>query len=217
MAIMDIFKGKKKAPPSPPMPYPDTPVAPQGLPIEQVQYLKGQGMADSQVVQYLQAQGYDSASINDAFAQIDAGSPAGPVADVPGMPLPEQDLPAFRVNFAKDVPSASVEEVAESIVEEKWREFTKELGKITEWKDKSESRLTKVEQELHDLKDDVENLHKAIVSKIGEYDRNLLDVGTEIKAMEKVFQKVLPELTGSVSELSRITKGIKGKKKKPEE
>ena len=70
------------------------------------------------------------------------------------------------------------------------------------------------EQELEDLKGDVENLHKAIVAKIGEYDKNLLDVGTEIKAMEKVFQKVLPELTGSVSELSRITKGIKTKKKK---
>jgi len=41
------------------------------------------------------------------------------------------------------------------------------------------------------MKDEVENLHKAIVAKIGEYDKNLLDVGTEIKAMEKVFQKVM--------------------------
>ena len=116
----------------------------------------------------------------------------------------------------KEACAESVEEIAESIVEEKWEEFNKELGKINEWKDKSESRLVKAEQELEDLKEDVENLHKAIVAKIGEYDKNLLDVGTEIKAMEKVFQKVLPELTGSVSELSRITKGIKGKKKKAE-
>ena len=66
---------------------------------------------------------------------------------------------------------------------------------------------------MSDVKADLETLHKAIVSKIGEYDKNLLDVGTEIKAMEKVFQKVLPTLTENVSELSRITRQVKlGKK-----
>jgi hypothetical protein len=58
---------------------------------------------------------------------------------------------------------------------------------------------------------DLEGLHKAIVARIGEYDKSLLDVGTEIKAMEKVFQKVLPDLTGSVQELSKITKDMKKK------
>ncbi len=43
----------------------------------------------------------------------------------------------------------------------------------------------------------------------GEYDQNILNVGTEIKVMEKVFQKVLPTLTENVNELSRITKGMK--------
>ncbi|MBW3001943.1 hypothetical protein KY338_02145 [Candidatus Woesearchaeota archaeon] len=222
MAFMDMFKGKKKAPPSPPPPYPGTPPgapppASPGLPIDQVQSLKDRGMPDDQIINTLQAQGYDPVSINNAIAQVGAGPPAGPMADIPGMPPPEPELPGFgRKSSAKEVPSENVEEIAESIVEEKWGELTKELAKFTEWKDKAESRVAKVEQELQDLKDDVENLHKAIVAKIGEYDKNLLDVGTEIKAMEKVFQKVLPELTGSVSELSRITKGIRGKKKSAE-
>ncbi len=222
MAFMDIFKAKKKkAPPSPPAPYPGTPpgalpaVAP-GLPIDQVQALKDQGMLNDQIINTLQAQGYDPVSINNAIAQVEAGPPAGPISDIPGMPPPEPEMPAFRERPRKEALSENVEEIAESIVEEKWGEFTKELAKITEWKDKAESRIIKVEQEVQDMKDDVENLHKAIVAKIGEYDKNLLDVGTEIKAMEKVFQKVLPELTGSVSELSRITKGIKGKKKTTE-
>ena len=50
------------------------------------------------------------------------------------------------------------------------------------------------------------------MSKIADYDKNLLSVGTEIKAME-VFQKVLPTLTENVGELSRITKEIKIQKK----
>jgi len=226
MAILDIFKKKKKAPPSPPPPYPGeteeapwpTPPTPAGeLPMDQVRSLKDQGYANDQIITSLQNQGYDPVTIQNAIAQVDAGAAAGPVSEVPGLP-PEgpPGIPSFeeRMPPKKEAPAENVEEIAESIVEEKWEEFNKELGKITEWKDKSESRLVKAEQELEDLKDDVENLHKAIVAKIGEYDKNLLDVGTEIKAMEKVFQKVLPELTGSVSELSRITKGIKTKKKK---
>lgn len=221
MAFMDVFKSKKKAPPSPPPPYPGTPAgapppASPGLPIDQVQSMMNQGMSNDQIINSLQAQGYDPVSINNAIAQAEAGPPAGPRQDIPGLPPPgpEMPSPAFgRRPSARELPSENVEEIAESIVEEKWGELTKELAKFNEWRDKTESRVDKVEQEVQDLKDDVENLHKAIVAKIGEYDKNLLDVGTEIKAMEKVFQKVLPELTGSVSELSRITKGIKGKKK----
>ena len=219
MAFMDMFKGKKKKAPSPPPPYPGTPpgASPAAAPpVDQVQALKDQGMPNDQIINNLQAQGYDPSSINSAIAQAEAGPPAGPMSDIPGMPPPEPEMNMFRERPRKEAPSENVEEIAEAIVEEKWGEFTKELAKFTEWKDKAESRVVKMEQEVHDIKDDVENLHKAIVAKIGEYDKNLLDVGTEIKAMEKVFQKVLPELTGSVSELSRITKGIKGKKKTTE-
>ena len=42
--------------------------------------------------------------------------------------------------------------------------------------------------------------------------KNILEVGTEIKAMEKVFQKVLPTFTSTVNELSRITGNLKKKK-----
>jgi len=101
------------------------------------------------------------------------------------------------------------------VVEEKWKDVQKELAKTNEWRDKVEARNTKIETNVQDLKADLENLHKAIVSKIGEYDRNLLDVGVEIKAMEQVFKKVLPELTTNVQELSRMTRKSKDVKEKP--
>ena len=58
----------------------------------------------------------------------------------------------------------------------------------------------------------VENLHKGIMDKIGQYDRNITDVGTEIKAIEKVFQKVHPSLTENVNRLERISKKAPSKK-----
>ena len=90
---------------------------------------------------------------------------------------------------------------------------TRELGKFNEWKDKTDSRIDKIEQSLTDLKGDLSSLHKGIIGKISEYDKSLLSVGTEIKAMEKVFQKVLPELTSNVQQLSRMTKTRKTTKK----
>ena len=49
-------------------------------------------------------------------------------------------------------------------------------------------------------------------SKVSEYDKNITDVGIEIKAMEKVFEKVLPSLTENVNKLDRLAKSSKPKK-----
>ena len=51
------------------------------------------------------------------------------------------------------------------------------------------------------------------MGKISEYDQNIIDVGTEMKAMEKVFQKVLPSLTENVNKLERMTKSSKSGRK----
>lgn len=212
MAFLDVFKKKKEAPPES-FSY-ERPEMPANLPVDQVSYMKSQGMANEEIISSLQAQGYTPKQIYNAIAQIEAGSPATPTGPgaLPEMPgiqegrgIPTEMPPIVRQ-------SAGFEEIAESIVEEKWTELMKELTKFSEWKEITDSKVDKIEQSLTDLKSDLDNLHKAIVSKIGDYDKNLLDVGTEIKAMEKVFQKVLPELTSSVQELGRITKTAKSAK-----
>ena len=52
------------------------------------------------------------------------------------------------------------------------------------------------------MKAEIENMHTAVVGKLSDYDKNLINVGTEIKAMEKVFQKVLPTFTDNINELT---------------
>ena len=98
-----------------------------------------------------------------------------------------------------------IEEIAEAIVEEKWKEKEIEINKILEWKDEVTTQLTQLKQQVIDLKTSFDSLHKGMLGKISEYDENLTNVGTEIKAMEKVFSKVLPSLTDSVNKLGRIS------------
>lgn len=194
MALFGLLKKKeekKEQAPAPPTPAP----IPPNL-MQQVQELQKRGMSDSEIVQYFQAQGIPPQQIYDALSQSVVAEAPEPYT--PPAPEPE---PAG--------PSQSTEEVVESIIEERWTELQSELKKFTDWKSTVQSRLDKLEQSFSDLRGDVENLHKALVSKLGEYDKSLVDVGTEIKAMEKVFQKVLPELTSSVQTLSAMTKGKK--------
>ncbi len=104
-----------------------------------------------------------------------------------------------------------IEELAEAIIDEKWNEIVRSINKIIDWKERVESRVTKLEQRMDDLQKNFELLHKGVLGKVSDYDQNLQQVGAEIKAMEKVFQKVLPSLTENVGELSRITRNMKNK------
>jgi hypothetical protein len=196
MALFDFLKKKEggKEPQHPGMPPPPPPS-------QTVQSMQHQGFSDNQIAQSMQQDGHDLDSINDAFAQSRTQDQLGPHT----FDAPERFQPPKPAGISRE----QAEEIAESIIEEKFRDMQQQLAKMDEWKGQVTSRVDKIDQSITDMKADLANLHKAIVSKIGEYDKNLLAVGTEIKAMEKVFEKILPTLTENVSELSRITKKAK--------
>lgn len=193
-----------RAAPAPPMPaapaapIPQQPPSPTDVPLNDVISMQQQGLSNNQIIQTLQRQGYQQTQIYDALAQSEAKKSIEPMDLGEGMTAPAKH--------------PDTESIVEQIIEEKWTTLQKDISKINEWKDNITSRVDKVEQSAQDLRADLEGLHKAIVNRIGEYDKTLVDVGTEIKAMEKVFQKVLPELTTNIQELSRITKNVKSEK-----
>jgi hypothetical protein len=201
-----------------------------GLPVEQVTSMRQQGMSNNQIVQTLQRDGYDSARIFDALSQADmqTGAPIQGYGQQDMGSIQQQPMPAmgqmpadqgmmmgpqqYSQQYSAQPMGGErerIEEMAETIIDEKWDELIKNINKIVEWKDKTEARILKMEQEMKDLKDSFDKLHKAIIGKISDYDQNIINVGTEIKAMERVFQKILPTFTDNVNELSRITKSIK--------
>lgn len=126
---------------------------------------------------------------------------------MPGIPPP---MPGGMPPLAP-APEAEAtnEELIEAIIDEKWNDLLKDVDKIIEWKEKAENRLTSMEQEIKDVRGDFDKLHQAVVGKVGEYDKHILDVGAEIQAMEKVFAKILPLFTEKVSELARISDDMK--------
>lgn len=104
---------------------------------------------------------------------------------------------------------ASNEELIEAVIDEKWNELVKDINKVIEWKQKADLKLQVMEQKITDMKDQFDKLHQAIIGKIGDYDKNMLNVATELQAMEKVFSKVLPTFMDNVNELTRITDNLR--------
>ena len=231
---MAFFKfGKKKKEDQLDMPMPSPEMQPQqapSSPIEQVLMMKQQGYTNNQIVQTLQSQGYNTNQIFDAINQ--AGLSGGFEA-APEQPQEtgmqdygqgyEQQQPYQQYQFQPtpheikapaSIDEERIQEVAEAIIDEKWEVIAKDIKKMIEWKESSENRLAKLEQQMIDLRLSIDSLTKSMVAKISGYDQNIVDVGTEIKAMEKVFQKVLPTLTESVNKLDRMTKGVKEPQKK---
>lgn len=123
-----------------------------------------------------------------------------------GQQMPPQGL---AQGISSPISSATNEELIEAIIDEKWTELVKDVTTIIEWKNATESKIKLLDQQIGALKADFDKLHQAVIGKVSEYDQHILDVGAEIKAMEKVFSKVLPVFTQNVSELSKVTDDIK--------
>ena len=196
-----------------------------GTPLGQVMALKQKSMTNDQIIPELERQGYDSSQIYDALNQVSiSGGNVGsgmtpPKGAPPGFPQePMKQQPAAQVGQPPvdvqqpQVGKEQIEEVAEAIIDEKWKEFEDDLKVIVDWKEKAESRVNRLEQQMKDFTVSLSGLQKSLVSKVSEYDKNITDVGIEIKAMEKVFEKVLPSLTENVNKLDRLAKSSKPKK-----
>jgi hypothetical protein len=212
MAIFGFGKKKKEEMP---------PVAAPGLPVEQVMALRQRGMSNDQIIPELEKQGYNSSQIFDALNQVNAGG--GNAQGFSNLDVPQPDFPQQQPPYTGPeqkleptpelIDKEQIEEIAEAIIDEKWKEFEEDIKIIIDWKEKTETKVSQIQQQITDLANSLNSIHKSLINKISGYDKNITDVGTEMKAMEKVFQKVLPTLTENVNKLDRMTKSSKLSKK----
>ncbi len=191
-----------------------------GAPVDIVLRMREQGLSNNQIISSLQREGYQTTDIFDAMNQADLkrvnGAPdeegemqnqiyPEELVDEPQQfeQQPPYQEPSYNNNITR------VEELVEAVIEEKWVDLVKDVNKITEWKSSVESDISSINQEIEDLRLSFNELQKNIVSKIDEYDKNIVKVSTNIKAMENVFQKAIPTFTENINELARTVESLK--------
>ena len=202
----------------------------------QIKTLRTQGLTDQQIVQELTGQGVKEpvvisalGSLNNAptITQKNQGDNMNNMTNNPGevppQGMPQQGMPPQQMqqdpqgqsmNNSQGMDSQEnlyerIEEIAEGLIDEKWEDLISEVKKIIEWKQKTEETQVKITSDLDKLKEDFKVLHQSVLGKVEEYDKRMQDVGTELKAVGKVFKDVIPVYTENVKELRSITKNSK--------
>ncbi len=175
----------------------------------------------------------DERDFNDIKAGVD-----GMVGDVPApssgvqseIPNDEGDLPTTNYadssepsqgysqqnynpqqssNASPQIDIDRIHEIIEAIINEKWQDVVGGIGNIAVWKEKMNNDVISIKQELLRLEERFEQLQGAVLGKVKDYDEGIKGVHTEMKALEKVFEKILEPLTSNIKDLNRVTQELK--------
>ena len=77
---------------------------------------------------------------------------------------------------------------------------------MMDWKNELSKQLDSYKKKVEDLDNKLAQTQTAMIGKVDEYNKSIGDVNVEIQAMGKVFEKLIPEFTNNVKELSEIVK-----------
>ncbi len=125
-----------------------------------------------------------------------------PSAEMPNMPSPQ--------TMSYD----DIQSIVEEVIDEKWRDLMTSVGDIGAWKSQISDDLEATKQEIVRLQQRFDAIQAAITGKVSEYESAMKGLSGEMKALEKVFEKILEPLTANIKELGRITEDLREKHKK---
>jgi hypothetical protein len=205
---------------------------PEETPVNETLEMIKKGLTNEEITRSLEAKGYNLQQISDAINQakikqgVEGNMPPqeyqqGLEADVPAPPEqmqqespPQKEMqaaPAQQYQMPTQVgPSyEEMQAIVEQIVEEKWRDMVKDIGDINVFKSRVSDDMEAVKQEILRTQRRLEELQGAVLGKVKDYNQSVLNISSEMKALESVFSKIMEPLSMNVRELSRITEELK--------
>mgnify|MGYP001558793318 CR=1 FL=1 len=199
--------------------------------------MKERGMNNSRIIDELKNKGHSSQDIYTAIDQSGQNPASDLEPPSPNMkPMPssipmeelgnepqwgneEQEIgdnmmgPSIPDNMPQQIPQRhnveQIEEIAEAIVDERIQEFSSNIGDINMWKERVNSEISAIKQEVIRLRNHVENLQTTMIGKVEGYNKSIQSMSIEMKALSSVMEKIMQPLTMNVKELSRITETFK--------
>ena len=145
--------------------------------------------------------------------EIIPAAPVNPQAAVQEAAAYQQQQPYYPPQQA--APSyGDMQAIVEQIVEEKWQTMAKGVGDIGVFKARVGDDMESVKQELLRTQKRLEDLQMAVMGKVKDYHSGVERISSDMKALEKVFGKILEPLTMNIKELGRVTQDLKKKHRK---
>ena len=153
----------------------------------------------------LRNQGLTDDHIQSEMGMQQPATPQGQgVAPMPSSPV--------QADISQENLYERIEQITESLIDEKWDDFVTEMKKVIAWKESTEKTISSMQTTIEKMKEDFNLLHQGVLGKINQYDDQIKEVDSELKAVGKVFKDVIPVFTNSVKDLHQISQDLKGGK-----
>lgn len=202
-------------------------------PVNRASKMQGQGATKREIADRFKEEGISAQETSEALNQADLQS--SPEFEFPSTEMQpsaiegEQGLSDSQLTpqsgySAAEVPQSVgggigreaeefIQEVAESIINEKWERVNEEFGDLSVWKERVSSDVAAIKQEILRVENRIDNLQNTVIGRLGDYDTHIAGVGTEVKALEEVLKNIMKPLSTNIKELSRVTEDLKKVKK----
>ena len=100
----------------------------------------------------------------------------------------------------------TITEIAEQVVNEKFKEYNKKTGDITTFKNMTQDKVNIIEQRLKRLEDTIDKLQQAIIQKIGEFGENTTIIRRDLENLHNTTSKLMNPLIDNFKELEKLNK-----------
>jgi len=186
-----VFFTKKKEPASP-------------VPSERIDSMISKGMSDRDIIKTLKSEGYsyeqiEGAMMNAVKSGVDEPAPPPPTQR---SALPDMEMPDAGSTEVIE-PEQIVEELIESVVENKWKKFDVEIERLNAETNSIRETLRSRPQPQKTGDDE----------RVSAFSSQIDDLTARVGGLEKAFRQFLPSLTKNIESLSNIIHEMKAKQR----
>jgi len=205
----------------------------EGIPVQKVIELKSKGADNNKIIDSLRSEGFNFQQIRDAIEQANIKKTvSNPGMDLskevpkPTTPAPTQNIPVPQMNNTQTAPMPQntpmqtqaqnyasksqgmdldqVQRILEEIIAEKWSESSKIIQSITEWKAVVNTKIKEFDTRMSEFNTRIDSLNTILGKKADDFNNTMQNVDTEIQALEKALNKLVPTLSDNIGELRNI-------------
>ena len=98
-------------------------------------------------------------------------------------------------DYAQAVDMATINEIADQIVEEKTNQLKKQIATLIKFKEEKTSEIDMLNQRLSKIENSFNDLQMAIIGRIGEYGQDIKNIAKEMHMTQDSFSKIINPLT----------------------
>lgn len=193
------------------------------IPVQKAIDMKSQGMANDKIIEALLSEKYTYQQIRDALQQAEIKKNVSNPGHAQEMQKEESTAPqaaayapaqnatqpstprSIMQSAPRPMPSGinidEIQRILEEIINEKWKESEEAIVRILEWKAGITAKMADMESRMKEFNSRIDSMNSVLGKKAEEFNQTMTNVDTEIKALDKALNKLIPALSDNISEL----------------